>query len=74
MRPPAIRAIDGIGVSVEYVPETNSTFVFPLEHTFFTKDEMNIVAHTLREEGHRVFYECDLYVEYEDVDIYPNFR
>lgn len=68
MRPPPIRAINGIGVCVEYVPETNSTFVFPLDHTFFTADEIKVVAHALREKGHHVFYERDLYIEYETVD------
>ena len=69
MRPPALRAINGIAVSVEYVPETNSTFVFPFERTFFTSEEVSIVANALRKEGHHVFYERDLYIEYETVDV-----
>lgn len=65
----SLRAINGIGVSIEYIPETQSTFVFPLNHDFFTKDEQNTIAHTFKEEGNNVFHVCDLYIEYETVDI-----
>ena len=70
MRPLPFRIINGIAVNVEVVLETNSTFVFPaFDRTFFTADEIKVIAHTLREEGHRVFYERDLYIEYETVDV-----
>lgn len=65
----SVRAINGIGVSIEYVPETQSTFVFPFDRTFFTKDEQNTITHVFKKEGNNVFHVCDLYIEYETVDI-----
>lgn len=63
------RVIGGVGVAVEYMDVTKSTYVFPFTKDRFTPDEIAVVAQTLRDEGFNVFHESDLYIQYESVDI-----
>lgn len=63
------RTINGVAVAVEYMDVTKSTYVFPFTKDRFSTDEINIVAQAFRDEGFNVFYESDLYIQYESVDV-----